>query len=262
MRSTTQRYRPRRSDESMPRRAKRGLMPRARRARRRSAESYALSAWRLAGHLRGRPGRPRGPMMGGMASTKRRSWVAWWALAAERRTAKGTPLRSTMRWYLEPGLPRSTGFGPAASPPFGAHTQGVDAGSGPVVAASSPSQLSSFVCNVSQTPAACQSRKRRQQVVAATPQLLGEQAPGTARAQDEDDAGKDGAFRRRGRPPFGLGGSVGSNGSGFPEIIGDKGRGVHGPPSCHASVLQHGLSKLGAANRRDAAAIAARSRLI
>ena len=49
---------------------------------------------------------------------------------------------------------------------------------------------------------------------------------------------------------------------GFPEIIGDKGRGVHGPPSCHASVLKHGLSKLGAANRRDAAAIAARSRLI
>jgi hypothetical protein len=51
-------------------------------------------------------------MIGEMASTKGKSWVASWALAAERRIANGIPLRSTTTWYLEPGLPRSTGFGP------------------------------------------------------------------------------------------------------------------------------------------------------
>jgi hypothetical protein len=118
VRSTTQRYRPSRSEGSMPRRASRGVMPRARSASRRSVESYALSPCSLVGRLRGRPGRPRAPMIGGMASTNGRSWVPSWALAAERRTAKGMPFRSTTRWYLEPGLPRSTGFGPVASLPF------------------------------------------------------------------------------------------------------------------------------------------------
>jgi hypothetical protein len=37
------------------------MMLGARRARRRSEASYALSAWSLAGRLRGRPGFPRGP---------------------------------------------------------------------------------------------------------------------------------------------------------------------------------------------------------
>jgi hypothetical protein len=46
------------------------------------------------------------------------SWVASWALAAESREAKGLPLRSITRWSLEPGLPRSTGFGPVCSPPY------------------------------------------------------------------------------------------------------------------------------------------------
>jgi hypothetical protein len=68
--------------------------------------------------LPGRPGFPRGPMIGGMASTSGRSWVESWALAAERRTASGMPFRSTTRWYLEPGLPRSVGLGPVCSPPF------------------------------------------------------------------------------------------------------------------------------------------------
>jgi len=63
-------------------------------------------------------GLPRGPMIGGMASTSGSSWVASWALAAESRTASGMPLRSTTKWYFEPGLPRSVGFGPVASPPF------------------------------------------------------------------------------------------------------------------------------------------------
>jgi hypothetical protein len=93
-------------------------MPRARKAWRKVEASYPLSAWSLAGRFRGRPGRPRGPMIGGIASTTRTSWVESWVLAAESRMARGMPLRSTTRWYLEPALPRSTGFGPVASPPF------------------------------------------------------------------------------------------------------------------------------------------------
>jgi len=53
-----QRCRPSRALESIPRRASRGVMPRAREARRGVKESYALSAWSLAGRFRGRPGRP------------------------------------------------------------------------------------------------------------------------------------------------------------------------------------------------------------
>src|SRR5215204_7156412 len=57
-------------------------------------------------------------MIGGIASTRGSSCVESCVLAAERRTASGMPLRSTTKWYLEPGLPRSVGFGPVCSPPF------------------------------------------------------------------------------------------------------------------------------------------------
>jgi hypothetical protein len=76
-----------------------------------------LSPWSLAGRLRGRPGWPRGPLTGGTASTIGSSSVESWVLAADRPTASGMPRRSTSRWYLEPGLPRSVGFGPVSSPP-------------------------------------------------------------------------------------------------------------------------------------------------
>jgi hypothetical protein len=68
--------------------------------------------------FRGRPGRPRGPMTGEIASTRGSSWVASWALADERRTASGMPFRSTTRWYLEPALPRSVGWDRWRRPPF------------------------------------------------------------------------------------------------------------------------------------------------
>jgi hypothetical protein len=48
-----------------------------------------------------------------MASSSSESWV----LAADNSTASGMPPRSTSRWYLEPDLPRSVGFGPVSSPP-------------------------------------------------------------------------------------------------------------------------------------------------
>ena len=81
---------------------------------------------------RGRPGRSRGPLIAGMASTRGSNCRASWALAAERWMASGIPFRSTSRWYLDPGSPRSTGFGPVCSPPFGPDTQGIEARPAPV----------------------------------------------------------------------------------------------------------------------------------
>src|SRR5215211_4167698 len=91
-----------------------------------------LSACSLAGRLRGRPGRPRGPMTVGTASIScSRSWESW-VLAADNPTASGTPVASISRWYLDPGLPRSTGFAPVSSPHAGPHTHAVDRGPRPV----------------------------------------------------------------------------------------------------------------------------------
>lgn len=56
--------------------------------------------------------------MGGVGSVKGSNWAASWALAAESRTARGIPVRSTTRGSLDPALPRSVGFGPVCSSPF------------------------------------------------------------------------------------------------------------------------------------------------
>jgi hypothetical protein len=60
------------------------------------------------------------------------SSIESWVLAADRPTARGMPRRSTSRWYLLPGLPRSVGLGPVSSPPLGAHAHAVQAGPRPV----------------------------------------------------------------------------------------------------------------------------------
>jgi hypothetical protein len=78
-----------------------------------------LSPWSLAGRPRGRPGQPRGPLTGGTASTICSSSIESWVSAADSPTASGVAPRSTSRWYLEPGLPRSVGLGPVIAPPVG-----------------------------------------------------------------------------------------------------------------------------------------------
>jgi hypothetical protein len=55
-------------------------------------------------------------MTAGTASTSGSRSCESWVLAADRPTASGMPLASITRWYLEPGLPRSTGFAPVNSP--------------------------------------------------------------------------------------------------------------------------------------------------
>lgn len=57
------------------------------------------------------------PRTGGIASTSGRSMVPAWTLAAVTTATIGVPSASVRMWCLLPGLPRSVGFGPVASPP-------------------------------------------------------------------------------------------------------------------------------------------------
>jgi hypothetical protein len=113
-------------------------------------------------------------------------------LAPVRRMASGVPLRSVGTWRLLPGRPRFVGFGPVSSPPFFAG----------MLALSSEARLQSICldhansCKTacrsrSHILAACQSRRRRQQVIPEPPPYLdGQGFPGNARSQDEQDAGQ------------------------------------------------------------------------
>src|SRR5215216_1070440 len=60
-----------------------------------------LSQYSLAGPLRGRPGRPPGPLIAGTASTMVSSSPESWVLSADSPTASGMPRRSVNRWYLD-----------------------------------------------------------------------------------------------------------------------------------------------------------------
>src|SRR5215217_2816292 len=116
------------------------------------------------------------------------------------------PLRSTTRWYLDPGLPRSVGLRPACSPPFGPHAQAVRAGAAPVdggvVAQPVQQRLvqpfpDARYLPVTQPPptggGTSAARRFRQQ------------PPRAAGAQDEDDAGEGGAVGDAGATTLRLG---------------------------------------------------------
>ncbi len=66
------------------------------------------------------------------ASTSGSSSCESWVLAADNPTASGRPVASISRWYLEPALPRSTGFAPVSSPHAAPAPHAVDGRSGPV----------------------------------------------------------------------------------------------------------------------------------
>lgn len=202
----------------------RGVMPRARRARRNGEESYPLSPWSLAGRSRGRPGFARGPMMGGIASTRGSSWVESWALAAQSRTAKGMPFRSTTRWYVEPTLPRSVGFGPVCSPPFRPDAEAVHARPRPVggrlVAQPVQEPFVQLLPDASLLPV---TESALAGGAAAAAQFFGQPPPGTARPQGEDDAAEGGTVGDAGPATLGLGRLLRQQGfDGFPELGGNK----------------------------------------
>jgi hypothetical protein len=112
-RSIFQRWRPSRVEDSIPRRAIRGLIPRRRRYARFTPLSYALSAWILPGRVRRRPD---GVRIGGTSSRTAWNMLVSLTLAAVTAAVSGSPPPSQTRWSLLPGLPRSTGFAPTWSP--------------------------------------------------------------------------------------------------------------------------------------------------
>jgi hypothetical protein len=141
--------------------------------------------------------------------------VESWALEAERRTASGMPLRSTTRWYLEPGLPLSVGLRPVASaPPLARTLKKSTLARLQSIAAASPNQLRSVSCSRTQTPAASQSRTRRQHVVPLPqPSSWGNSRHGHPVRRRKVRPRSAARLGRRCRPPLGLGGSLGSRGS-------------------------------------------------
>src|SRR5512143_218487 len=67
-----------------------------------------------------------------MACTSGISARLSWVLAALTATASGRPVASVSTCSLEPGLPRSTGFGPVNGPLFRAHAGRIHHRTGPV----------------------------------------------------------------------------------------------------------------------------------
>ncbi|AOD14335.1 hypothetical protein BER93_05825 [Xanthomonas fragariae] len=82
-----------------------------------------------AGQRRWRPGLPP---IGGKASINSSNTTESCRLAPVTHTAKGMPLRSTIRCRLLPSLPRSVGFGPVYGPPGGGYASGVQTSSAQV----------------------------------------------------------------------------------------------------------------------------------
>ncbi len=95
-----------------------------------SGWSYALSACNVPGRRRRGPSRDR---TAGIAMTRAFNARESWTLAAETATDRAIPARSDKICCLDPGLPRSVGFGPVRSPLFrpdtrcaGHHSRPVD----------------------------------------------------------------------------------------------------------------------------------------
>ena len=117
-------------------------------------------------------------------------------LAADSPTASGMPHRSVSRWYLDPGLPRSTGLGPVRAPALRAHAQRVEARPRPVELAGAAELVQHQVVEllphagalpVTQPPPAGDG-------AAAAELAGGEQPPGDAGVELVDDAGQRGAI--------------------------------------------------------------------
>lgn len=127
-------------------------------------EVIALSACTFRGRRRSRPARVR--RSGGMDSMSGSNARLSCRLAGERRTASGIPLWSTTRWRLVPGRPRSVEFGPVRSPPCLAAMLALSTAARlQSIRSASCRRFSRAWWSLSQTPALCQSRSLRQQVM-------------------------------------------------------------------------------------------------
>ncbi len=139
--------------------------------------------------------------------------VDCWRRSAGRRA--GRHERSVIRWRLVPGLPRSVGLGPVASPPpLAAMDELSRQARLQSMRSASRSRRSSSRCRRSQTPAACQSRSLRQQVTPEPHSIscgsLSQGMPVHSTNRIPVSAARAGTG---GRPPRGRAGSGSSRGS-------------------------------------------------
>jgi hypothetical protein len=102
-------------------------------------------------------------------------------LALVSTTVSGTPLASVTRCRFEPGRPRSRGLGPVFSPPlFAGMLEESRLALDQSITSALPRWSSRMRCIRHHTPAFCQSRRRRQQVVPLPPLIsLGNIRQGT-----------------------------------------------------------------------------------
>ncbi len=153
--------------------------------------------------------------MGGIASMSGSRCVESWALAADRRTVKGMPVAVHDQVELGAALAAIGRVGAGVFAPLLARTLTLSTlARDQSTAASSPSQSSNLVCKRSQTPAACQSRRRRQQVV-PLPQSssFGTSRQGQPVRRTKTMPPRMARSGTCGLPPLGLGGSLGNSGS-------------------------------------------------
>ncbi len=120
------------------------------------------------------------------------------------------PVRSTTRWFLEPSLPWSVGFGLVCSPPFGAHGEAVHTGPIPVDGGLLPQLVQEpFVQlrpDADLLPVVQPAPAGR---AAAAAQLRWQHLPGTPVLRTTTMSVRAAWSETRGQPPFGLGGSLG-----------------------------------------------------
>ena len=188
---------------------------------------------------------PRGPMIDGIASTSGGATASrhgcWPARGELQAGYRSDPRRggTLSRAYRDPSdsvlLLR---------PPFCPDAQGIDARPRPVegcfIAQPVEQRLMESLPDRRRLPVAQPPPAGR---ATAAAQLLWEPAPGATGPQHKDDAAKGSTVWDARATALGLWRFLWQQGfDGFPEVIGNKGCGVHDPPSCHPiPVLKHGL---------------------
>jgi hypothetical protein len=194
------------------------MMLRARRARRRSEPSYALSAWSLAGRLRGRPGFPRGPDDGRDSVDQRQQLGRVVGIGSREADRQRDAVAIHYQVILGAGFAPVDRLRPRVPAPLFARTlRASTLARDQSTAASSPSQLSNRSWSRSQIPAYCQSRNRRQQVVPLPqPSAEGESRQGRPVRSTKMMPPRATRSGMRGRPPLGLSGSMASQRSSGP----------------------------------------------
>ena len=158
-------------------------------------------------------------------------------VGAGQADRKRDALSITDQMPFAPALGAIGGFGPVCVPPHTARTEQLSTmARDQSMSPSRASQFRSAKCNRSQMPSACQSRRRRQQVMPdPQPSSCGNICHGMPLRSTKRMPVRHARSGTRGRPPFGRGGGTGSSGAiRFPQRVGQQHGGHNKPPTLSA----------------------------